>query len=95
MIPEAEDCERMSASLTLHLPGGMHARPAARLAQDAQRFNAEIRIETENGDADVKSMLDVLSLSIADSAEIVLTAVGPDARPALESLTALLADLRK
>lgn len=92
---EADICERHSVSLTLHLPGGMHARPAARLAQEAQKFDAEIRVETEDGEADVKSMLDVLTLTIPDEAAVTLTAEGPDARAALEGISALLAELRK
>ena len=74
--------------------GGLHARPAAKLAQEAQRFTADIRIETENGQADAKSMLDVLSLALPQDAELTLTASGPDARAALEGLAVYLDSLR-
>lgn len=91
----AETAEGLRLPLILRTRGGLHARPAARFAQEAQRFAADIRIETEQGQADAKSMLDVLSLAVPQDCELTLTASGPDARAALEGLAACLAALRE
>ncbi len=90
----AETAEGLKLPLILRARGGLHARPAAKLAQEAQRFAADIRIESENGQADAKSMLDVLSLALSQDAALTLTASGPDARAALEELADYLDSLR-
>lgn len=51
----------LALRLTLNLRGGLHARPAARLAQEAQRYAADIQLIGETGEVDAKSMLDILS----------------------------------
>ena len=81
----------LALRLTLSLKNGLHARPAARLAQ---RHDADILLICDNGEADAKSMLDVLSLSPAPDAELTLLANGPDARVALQSLAQFLANLQ-
>jgi len=84
----------LALRLTLSLKNGLHARPAVRLAQEAQRHDADILLICDNGEADAKSMLDVLSLSPAPDAELTLLANGPDARVALQSLAQFLANLQ-
>ncbi|MBQ3060798.1 MAG: HPr family phosphocarrier protein [Desulfovibrio sp.] len=76
----------LALRISLTLRGGLHARPAARLAQEAQRHASDILLICDNGEADAKSMLDVLSLSPDPDAELTLLASGPDARAALEAL---------
>ena len=90
----AETADGLRLPLVLRMRGGLHARPAAKLAQEAQRFTADIRIETENGQADAKSMLDVLSLALPQDTEFTLTASGPDARAARGGGGACLDSLR-
>lgn len=79
----------------LNLPGGLHARPAARLARTAQNFAADISIQTEDGEVDVKSMLDILSLALSGTSELTILANGRDARPALQEISALLESLHQ
>lgn len=67
---------------------GLHARPAAKLAQEAQKFDADITISAEGQEVDAKSILDILSLAAAKGCEITLTGKGNDAKEALEHLTA-------
>lgn len=80
-------------SMRLHLPNGLHARPAARLAQTAQRYRASIKIIAEMGEADVKSMLDVLSLALADESVFTIEATGNDAREAIGAVAGFLEGL--
>jgi phosphocarrier protein len=76
--------------LTVIDPSGLHARPAARFVQAASRFSSRIAIRHDGREADAKSLIALLGLTIRPSSEITLTADGPDAD---EALTALAAEL--
>lgn len=67
----------------LDAPHALHARPAARIAQTAREFKANILIIADTGEADAKSMLDILSLAPQPNTKLRLLADGPDAREAL------------
>lgn len=65
---------------------GLHARPAAQLVKLAQQYNCEIRLRTANGEADAKSILDILSLAAGHGVKIHIHADGPDEKEALETV---------
>jgi phosphotransferase system HPr (HPr) family protein len=79
----------------LHLivndPAGLHARPAARFVQAASRFESRIVIRQGDHEADAKSLIALLGLTIRPSSEIVLAADGPDSEAAINALVAELA----
>lgn len=85
----------LALNLILNLRGGLHSRPAARLAKAARHYSSEIRCITETGEADAKSMLDLLSLAPPPNAQIILLANGEDARAALNDLGAVIADMQE
>lgn len=68
---------------------GLHARPAAKLAQAAQQYQSRITLEHEDMIADAKSILDILSLAAGRGASLTLRCTGEDARKAAENLEAL------
>ena len=68
---------------------GLHARPAARLAQEAQKFGCAIEMALDGTVVDAKSILDILTLAAGQGTELELRAKGPDARQALVSLGTL------
>jgi multiphosphoryl transfer protein len=72
-------------------PAGLHARPAARFVQAASRFQSRIALRYGDREADAKSLIAVLGLTIRPSSEIVITADGPDAEAALAALATELA----
>jgi phosphotransferase system HPr (HPr) family protein len=76
--------------LTVIDPSGLHARPAARFVQAASRFSCQITIRHDGREADAKSLIALLGLTIRPSSEITLTADGPDADEALAALAAEL-----
>jgi phosphotransferase system HPr (HPr) family protein len=76
--------------LTVIDPSGLHARPAARFVQAASRFASRIAIRHDGREADAKSLIALLGLTIRPSTEITLTADGPDADEALDALAAEL-----
>jgi phosphotransferase system HPr (HPr) family protein len=72
-------------------PAGLHARPAARFVQAASRFQSRIVIRHGGREADAKSLIALLGLTIRPSSEIVISAEGPDAEAAIAALAAELA----
>jgi len=60
-------------------PSGLHARPAARFVQAASRFASRIVLRQDGREADAKSLIALLGLTIRPSSEITLAADGPDA----------------
>jgi len=72
-------------------PSGLHARPAAKFVQAASRFSSRIVIREDGREADAKSLIALLGLTIRPSSEITLAADGPDADEALAALAAELA----
>ena len=77
-------------ALTVIDPAGLHARPAARFVQSAARFSSRIAIRHDGREADAKSLIALLGLTIRPSSRIVLAADGPDADEALAALAAEL-----
>jgi phosphocarrier protein HPr len=69
---------------------GLHARPAARLAQEAQKFACDIRLTMDGEEVDAKSILDILTLAAGHGSELEFRANGPGAEDALAHLGALI-----
>jgi multiphosphoryl transfer protein len=72
-------------------PSGLHARPAARFVQAASRFASRIVLRQDDREADAKSLIALLGMTIRPSTEITLEADGPDADAAIAALRAELA----
>ena len=82
-------------SLIVADPAGLHARPAAKFVQAAARFQSRIVIRDGDREADAKSLIALLGLTIRPSSEITLSAEGPDADAALAALSAELSPYRR
>jgi multiphosphoryl transfer protein len=73
---------------------GLHARPAAQFVQTAAGFAADIQVRnltTGRGPVSAKSINGVATLGVRQGHEILVTAGGPEAQPALDALRALAA----
>jgi phosphocarrier protein len=68
----------------------LHARPAARLAQTAQRYQSMITLESDDVTADAKSVLDILFLAAERGVSLTLRCAGQDASEAADALEAIL-----
>jgi len=81
-LPYAE-----SAPIVVEAEHGIHARPAATLADTARRFKSTITISGASGrSADAKSVVALLGLEIERGDAIRITARGLDANEAKEAL---------
>ena len=69
---------------------GLHARPAALFVQLAKRFASSVTVKKGRKIVDGKSIMGLLTLAAGPRARIAITTDGPDAREALERLTALM-----
>lgn len=69
---------------------GMHARPATKFAEIANKYTSEIRIRTKNKEVDGKSIIELLTLGAENGTEILISAKGPDAAEALDALEGLV-----
>jgi phosphoenolpyruvate-protein phosphotransferase/dihydroxyacetone kinase phosphotransfer subunit len=74
---------------------GLHARPAARFAGTAGRFDAEVTVTNTSrgrGPADARSLTALATLGVRQGDEIVVRASGPQAAEALGALEELAAN---
>ncbi len=69
---------------------GLHLRPAARFAELAQRFGAEVRVRCAGAVADGKSVLDLIALAAGEGTMLELETLGPDAEEAVIALADLI-----
>jgi phosphotransferase system HPr (HPr) family protein len=74
-------------TMTVIDPAGLHARPAARFVQVANRFGSRILIRNGERQADAKSLIALLGLVVRPGSVITIEADGPDADAALAALT--------
>ena len=72
------------------LPHGLHARPAARVADLAKSFSAETWIKFGAKQAKARSPVAVMGLGVGRDAEITLLAAGLDAEAALDAIAKLI-----
>jgi len=91
----APEGEKVSVRLFIRNKLGLHARPAARFVQTANRFAADIRVQKDgqataaSQEANAKSINQVATLGARQGDEIIVRARGPDAEEALAALQAL------
>jgi phosphocarrier protein len=81
--------ESVSAEVCVGNELGLHARPAARLAQEAQRFSCAIALVVGGQEVDAKSILDILTLAAAPGCTMTVRATGRDAPLAVQTLQEL------
>ncbi|SDN74700.1 phosphocarrier protein [Desulfonauticus submarinus] len=65
---------------------GLHARPAAKLSQEAMKFQAEIKLCYKEVEVNAKSILDILTLAVPMGEVLTLRAKGDDAIQAIKQL---------
>ena len=78
------------AQATIINQRGLHARAAARLAQLAESFSAELTVEGNGLSVSALSIMDLLLLAAAPGTQVDISATGKDAREAVSAVTALI-----
>ena len=72
---------------------GIHARPAGKISQEAQRYQAQVILKANEMEADAKSILDILALAAPQGTELVIRTQGPDAAQAKQGVIKIFDDL--
>jgi len=69
---------------------GLHARASARFVRTAESFEAEITVTRDGIEVGGTSIMGLMMLAAGPGASILVQARGPQAREALEALSALI-----
>ena len=90
-VADASPADERRRMLRIVLPHGIHARPAARIAQLARERGAGLRIAKDGREAAADSPTGLLTLGVRHGDTVTLIAAGPTAEAALDALETLIA----
>ena len=82
----------LERTVVVQNPEGLHARPAARLVQAANRFTSQIELAANGKAASAKSIVGVLRLGVRQGVSVTIRASGDDERLAVDDLARLVSD---
>ncbi len=72
--------------LTVRNRAGIHARPAALIAQTANKFASEVMLEKDSASVNAKSIMGVITMAAGYNTTLTLKADGPDEKEAAEAI---------
>lgn len=72
--------------LTVKNRAGIHARPAALIAQTANKFACEVLIEKDSNTVNAKSIMGVITMAAGYNTVLTLKAEGADEKEAAEAI---------
>lgn len=81
---------KLTRTVVVTNPQGLHARPADLFVKLATRFAAKVELVKDHERVDGKSILSIMTLAAAEGTRLSIEAVGPDAQQALDALAALV-----
>ncbi|NCC50948.1 MAG: phosphoenolpyruvate--protein phosphotransferase [Spartobacteria bacterium] len=79
-----------SDAILIPNPTGLHARPAAVLANIAKKFTAEIKIKCNDRIGNAKSVTGIMKINIKQGDKVVFMATGSDAEDAIGEIAPLV-----
>ena len=82
---------KVSRTVVVNNPQGIHARPADLIVRLAKQFQANIEFVKDNYRVDGKSILNLMTLAAEQGTQLTIEADGPDAQAALDALAELFA----
>ena len=75
--------------LTVQNRAGIHARPAAIIAQTSNKFESEIMLSKDDATVNAKSIMGVITMAAGYNSVIKLQAEGSDEKEAAKTIEAL------
>ena len=72
--------------ITIQLSTGLEARPVAQLVQVASQFESNIYVEVEDKKVNAKSIMGMMTLSIAPGEEVTIITKGVDEEEAMNKI---------
>ena len=82
--------EKLIREVVLLNKYGMHVRPAGLFARHASQFDAEIIVDKDGNVVSGKSIMALMTLEAVCGTKLKIIAEGPQAREAIDDLTALV-----
>ncbi len=76
-------------TVTIRNRAGIHARPAALIAQTANRFASEILIERDETRINAKSIMGIITMAASYNSSLTICASGADEKEAIDAIFAL------
>ena len=70
---------------------GLHARASAKFVKCAAQFDAEVKVSRDGQTVDAQSIMGLMMLAAGPGSTIEISAQGPDADAAVDTLVALVA----
>jgi len=86
--------KRIDRKLIIKNRMGPHMRPAAEVSRIVHQFDSEIQIMKADGVASARSIFDLLILGVMHGDTVKLSAMGHDAKEALDSVYGFLTTYR-
>jgi phosphocarrier protein HPr len=80
----------LEKNLIISNKSGIHVRPAAQIADVANKFDSDIIIMKDNTEVNAKSIMDILTLAAGQGTKITVRATGVDEKKAIEEIEFLI-----
>lgn len=80
----------LEKSVTVEIPAGLQARPAAQFVQTATRFSSDVFLEKNEKRINGKSIMGLMSLAIAAGENVRLIVSGQDQEAAMKELSSFI-----
>jgi phosphoenolpyruvate-protein phosphotransferase len=87
-VADAASSQTSRGRIAMPLHQGLHARPAALLAQRARAFSSTVTVTAHGRSASARSIVSLMALGARQGDDVEITAVGPDAERALAAVLA-------
>lgn len=79
----------ITKEFTITAEVGLHARPATKLVQEASRYSSHIDLQHDSKTVNVKSIMGVMSLGLAQGTTFSIMIDGHDEKEAMEGIESL------
>ena len=86
---QTEYSQKIIREVVVQNKKGLHARPAAKLAVEAQRFTSDIELVLDGQKVNGKSIMDILTLAAGFGTGLEVHVQGHDAKEAADHLCEL------
>lgn len=91
---EIKEDTMITKNMTIELQTGLEARPIALFVQVASQFDSSIYVEHDNKRVNAKSIMGMMTLSLAAGEKIVVSADGQDEQDAIKGIEDYLSNVK-
>ncbi|MBT8471820.1 MAG: HPr family phosphocarrier protein [Marinicaulis sp.] len=86
------DTGAISAIVSIQNKLGLHIRPSRYLSALAKSWDAQVTVRNGDREASADSQLDLLMLVASEGTELTISATGPQAKEAVDSIVKMIED---